>query len=142
MPTRRPRQAELAAAELSLRAADGVLDTAREALAAAEQARGQAAAGWRDLRRSADAVEAEIRVLESLAPETDAGGLLDRLEVPEELAAALAAALGDDLLAGTDRRGAALLAGDRAGRACGRRCRAGRGPCSSWSARPQCCTRG
>ena len=87
-----------------------MLDAAREALAAAELARGQAAAGWRDLRRSADAVEAEIKVLASLAPETDAGGLLDRLEVPEELTTALAAALGDDLLAGTDPDAAALLA--------------------------------
>ena len=95
-------------------------------------------AGWRDLRRSADAVEAEIKVLASLAPETDAGGLLDRLEVPEELTAALAAALGDDLLAGTDPDAPRFWrestpAGLR--RAAAR----ARGRSSSWSARRPCC---
>ncbi len=96
------RQSALAAAELELAAADAVLDTAREALASAEQQRADAAAAQRDLRRSADALEAEIRVLESLVPAAETGGLLDRLEVPEDLTTALAAALGDDLLAGTE----------------------------------------
>ena len=45
---------------------------------------------------------AEIRVLESLASPAEASGLLDQLDVPEDLTTALAAALGDDLLAGTD----------------------------------------
>ena len=96
------RQSALAAAELELAAADAVLDTAREALASVEQQRADAAAAQRDLRRSADALEAEIRVLESLVPAAETGGLLDRLEVPEDLTTALAAALGDDLLAGTE----------------------------------------
>ena len=96
------RQSALAAAELELAAADAVLDTAREALASAEQQRADAAAAQRDLRRSADALEAEIRVLESLVPAAETGGLLDRLDVPEDLTTALAAALGDDLLAGTE----------------------------------------
>ncbi|MFZ1429973.1 MAG: hypothetical protein WAS21_24785, partial [Geminicoccaceae bacterium] len=100
------RQAELAAAESELAAADSVLDEAREALAAAEQERSDTTATWRDLRRSADAVAAEVRVLESLAPETEMAGLLDLLEVPDELATAIAAVLGDDLLAGTDSEAA------------------------------------
>ena len=97
------RESELAAAESALAAADTVLDGAREALSAAEHARADAAAAVRDQRRTADALEAEIRVLESLAPPEIDGGLLDRIEVPGELMAALAAALGDDLLAGTDK---------------------------------------
>ena len=48
-------------------------------------------------------------MLESLAPPAEAGGLLDRLDVPEDLTPALAAALGDDLLAGTDDRHRAIL---------------------------------
>ncbi|MFL5335744.1 MAG: AAA family ATPase, partial [Geminicoccaceae bacterium] len=96
------REGELAAAESTLTLADAVLDQAREALSAAEHARTEAAAALRDQRRSADALEAEIRVLESLAPSTIDGGLLDRIEVPGSLTGALAAALGDDLLAGTE----------------------------------------
>lgn len=100
------RQTELAAAESELAAADSVLDGAREALATAEQERSDTTAAWRDLRRSADAVAAEVRVLESLAPDTEVAGLLDLLEVPDELATAVATALGDDLLAGTDSEAA------------------------------------
>ena len=103
----RRRKLELAAADA--RAGHG----ARGAGGGGAAARGEAAAGQRDLRRSADALEAEIRVLESLAPAAEAGGLLDRLEVPEELATALAAALGDDLLAGTEPEAPALLAAAR-----------------------------
>jgi chromosome segregation protein len=96
------RGQELALAEAELRAADGVLDAAREAASAAEHARSEAAERLRELRRAADAVAAEIRVLESLDQEAATGGLLDCLSVPEELGPAVAAALGDDLLAGTD----------------------------------------
>ena len=97
-----PREAALAVAEQELAAADGTLDAAREALSAAEQQRADAAAALRVRRRSADALEAEIGVLESLVPADATGGLLDRLEVPEDLTMAVAAALGDDLLAGTE----------------------------------------
>ncbi|MFO1071588.1 MAG: AAA family ATPase [Geminicoccaceae bacterium] len=96
------RQAELAAAESELQAADVVLDQARAEVGACEQGRSEAAEGLRELRRSADALAAEIRVLESLVRERPAGGVLDRLEVPEDLTMAVAAALGDDLLAGTE----------------------------------------
>ena len=96
------RESELAIAESALVLADGVLDQARETLSAAEHARTEVAAELRGQRRSADALEAEIRVLESLAPPASEGGLLDRIEVPADLMAALAAALGDDLLAGTE----------------------------------------
>lgn len=96
------RRVELAAAEVELAAADAVLDGARESLASVEQRRHEASVAARDLRRSADALTAEIKVLASLAVESEVGGLLDRLEVPDELAMAVAAALGDDLLAGTD----------------------------------------
>ncbi len=95
-------QRNLAESEAELAAADAILDGARLALAAAEQARGEAQARQRGLRRSADALEAEIRVLESLAPSDGTAGLVDRLNAPEELTQALAAALGDDVLAGTD----------------------------------------
>ncbi|MFO1049564.1 MAG: AAA family ATPase [Geminicoccaceae bacterium] len=98
-------EAELATAEAELAAADQALDGARETLAAAEHARTETAGRLRELRRSADALAAEIRVLESLIPPGSADSLLERLEVPEELGTALAAALGDELLAGTDPAG-------------------------------------
>ena len=98
-------EAELASAEAELAAADRALDGARETLAAAEHARTETAGRLRGLRRSADALAAEIRVLESLIPPGSADSLLERLEVPEELGTALAAALGDELLAGTDPAG-------------------------------------
>ncbi|MGE3292011.1 MAG: hypothetical protein AB7O95_11575, partial [Geminicoccaceae bacterium] len=94
-------EAELAAAETELAAADGALDAARESLAVAEYVRTEAAASLRELRRGADALAAEIRVLEDLIPPGSADSLLERLEVPEELGTALAAAFGDELLAGT-----------------------------------------
>ena len=95
-------ETELAAAESELAAADGALDTARDALAREEHARSETAARLRELRRAADALAAEIRVLEGLIPPGSADSLLDRLDVPEELGIALAAAFGDELLAGTD----------------------------------------
>jgi chromosome segregation protein len=95
-------QQALTEAEAELAAADTILDAGHLALAAAEQGQGEALARQRDLRRSADALEAEIRVLESLAPLEGVAGLIDRLDAPEELTQALAAALGDDVLAGTD----------------------------------------
>ena len=95
-------QQALADAEAALATADAALDTARQGLAEAEQSRGEALGRQRALRRSADALEAEIRVLESLAPPGGAATLLDQLDAPEELTRALAAALGDDVLAGTD----------------------------------------
>ena len=60
------RERELETAERELASADGVLDAAREALAGAEHSRSQAARNARELRRTADALAAEIRVLEGL----------------------------------------------------------------------------
>ncbi len=94
--------AALAVAEDELTAADAFLDETRDAMTVAEHTRGEAASRQRDRRRSADALMAEIRVLKSLSPPEEVSGLLDRLDVPEDLTPALAAALGDDLLAGTD----------------------------------------
>jgi chromosome segregation protein len=106
---------ELTAAESELTAADGALDLARDALAREEHARTETAARLRELRRAADALAAEIRVLEGLIPPGGADSLLDRLDVPEELGTALATAFGDELLAGTDpdaqRRWGACAAG-------------------------------
>ena len=96
------RGQELAAAEAELAAADAVLDAAREAAAGADHARSEAARSLREQHRMADAVAAEIKVLASLVQEAGTDGLLDAVHVPDDLAAAVAAALGDDLLAGTD----------------------------------------
>jgi chromosome segregation protein len=52
--------------------------------------------------RALDALTAEVKVLESLAAEVPEGAVLSRLRIPEGMARALAAALGDDLLATDD----------------------------------------
>ncbi|MFO1038378.1 MAG: AAA family ATPase [Geminicoccaceae bacterium] len=94
--------AALAAAEEALSAADGVLDARRAELGTQEAARSTALQTVRDARRSLDAVEAELRILEPLAADTPQGSLLEAFSVPPEQAAAVAAAIGDDLLAGVD----------------------------------------
>lgn len=94
--------AALAAAERELQGADARLDAARAAAAAIEGRRTELGQQQRDLQRSLDALDAEIGVLTTLVAEGVEGALLDQLGVPEDLAAAVGAALGDDLLAGTD----------------------------------------
>ena len=90
------------------------LDSRRAAANAAADARGAAEAAERKAREALrDAVVAHERAAaerEALAATLAGEGarpLLDRVAAPEDLAPALAAALGDDLLAGDDPRAAA-----------------------------------
>jgi chromosome segregation protein len=102
------RAVDLESARIAAQDAASAAEAARASAEAARAEETRATAAQREaeaahaaLRAELGATQAERQLLQELLPAPSAGSLIDRLRVADGYADALAAALGDDLLAGT-----------------------------------------